>query len=302
MVVPTPAITISGLSKRYGSSAVEALSNLDLAVKQGEIYGFLGPNGAGKSTTIRLLLNFIQPTAGGAQILGKDIVRDSVDIKRLVGYLSGEVALYPKMTGQQFLDYMAELQPLKTREYLRELGLRFQANLKMKIRELSRGNRQKIGIIQAFMHQPEILILDEPTVGLDPLMQEEFFKLLKETQARGASVFFSSHNLAEVQKICDRVAFIREGKLVAEQSIDEASATAARTFDIVFAEAVPREELRSIPGAKAVRSSAKQATIRIHGELKPLFRVLARHRVVAINQRELNLEEEFLRFYQGVKK
>lgn len=295
------SIVIDGLSKRYGSAKVLALDSLSLKVAPGEVYGFLGPNGAGKSTTIRLLLNFIQPTAGTAAILGKDIVKDSTAIKKSVGYLAGEVMLYDKMTGRQFFKYMVELQPPKRAGFVHELAERFQANVDMKIRDLSKGNKQKIGLIQAFMHEPDILILDEPTAGLDPLMQEEFFKLLSETTKRGASVFVSSHNLAEVQKMCDKVGFIREGKLISEQNIAEAVAEAARTFDVVFAERVPKAELSAIPGAKVTVTDRQHATIHMHQGLSPMFRVLAKHEVTSINQREVNLEEDFLQFYEKEK-
>ncbi len=294
----SPAIVTNELSKRYGGAETFALSDLNLKVMAGEVYGFLGPNGAGKSTTIRTLLNFIEPTKGSAQILGKDIVQDSTQIKKHVGYLAGEIALYPKMTGHEFLAYMSELQPPKSKVYLKELATRFQANLNMKIRDLSKGNRQKIGLLQAFMHEPEVLILDEPTSGLDPLMQEEFFKLLHETKARGGTVFVSSHNLAEVQKMCDRVGFIREGKLISEQNISEAMADAARTFDITFLEKAPKTELKAIAKAKLSFPSEKQATIHMHGDLSPMFHVLSRHKVASINQREVNLEAEFLQFYE----
>lgn len=297
-----PAIITRGLSKRYGGAETYAVKDLSLKVKRGEIYGFLGPNGAGKSTTIRLLLNFIQPTNGSATILGKDIINNSVIIKKNIGYLSGEVALYPKMTGRQFLRYMAELQPPKDGTYLNGLKQRLQAETDVPIRSLSRGNRQKIGIIQAFMHQPDVLILDEPTTGLDPLMQEEFFKLLRETKARKACVFFSSHNLAEVQKICDRVGFIRQGKLIAEQNIVAVAARASKIFDVTFRNKVPKAELAKLAKAKVEILSDKTAIIHIKGDLSALFRVLAGHNVISINQRELNLEDEFLRFYSGEAK
>jgi ABC-2 type transport system ATP-binding protein len=296
------AIKIDKLSKRYKKTDRLALDKLSLEVMPGEIYGFLGPNGAGKSTTIRLLLNFIQPTEGSAVILGKDIAKDSVEIKRSIGYLAGDVALYPKMTGREFLDYMADLQPPKKAGFRAELIKRFKAQPNVKIANLSKGNKQKIGLIQAFMHEPDVLILDEPTSGLDPLMQEEFFKLLDESKSRGASVFFSSHNLAEVQKICDRVGFVREGRLIAEQTIADVAAVAARTFDITFSDEPSKTELKAIPGAKVSMTSPRQASIRMSGDLAPMFRVLARHKVVAINQRELNLETEFLHFYKEEKK
>lgn len=292
------AISITGLSKRYSDSAPFALKDLNLQISPGEVYGFLGPNGAGKTTTIRLLLNFIQPTAGTATILGKDIVNDSVTIKRDIGYMSGEIALYPKMTGRQFLRYMADLQPPKKRKTLDDLAKRFDVALDTKIRNLSRGNRQKIGILQAFMHEPSVLVLDEPTSGLDPLMQEQFYQLLKEYKSRGASVFTSSHNLAEVQKMCDRVGFIRGGKLISEQSIDEVAATAASTFDITFVGSAPTAELKKIQGAKVTSHTANHLTVYLRGDLAPMFAVLARHKVASINQREINLEDEFLRYYK----
>lgn len=294
-------IETNGLSKRYAGVGAFALKDLTFTVKRGEVYGFLGPNGAGKSTTIRLLLNFIQPTEGTAAILGKDIIDDSTEIKRSIGYLAGDAALYARMTGRDFYEYMAELQPPKNQGYLKELAKRFQANLDMKIRDLSKGNRQKIALIQAFMHEPEILILDEPTSGLDPLMQEEFFKLVGETKKRGATLFISSHNLAEVQKMCDRVGFIREGRLISEQDIKKALADAARTFDITFYEAAPITELKKVKGAKVTSDSKRKATVHMHGDLAPMFRVLASHRVVSINQREVSLEAEFLKFYEGGK-
>lgn len=199
------------LSKIYKGSKTPALDSLTIEVGEGEVYGFLGANGAGKSTTIRTLLNFLQPTSGSATICGLDIVKDNVKIMHDVGYLAGDVALYEKMTGKEFFGYMADLHPLPDPAYLTKLVHTFEAELHKPIRSLSKGNKQKIGIIQALMHQPKVLILDEPTSGLDPLMQEAFFETIREAKARGASVFFSSHNLAEVQRICDRVGFIRKG-------------------------------------------------------------------------------------------
>ncbi len=294
-------ILTQGLSKRYSIGGPLALKNLDLQIMPGEVYGFLGPNGAGKSTTIRLLMNFILPSEGRAEIFGKDVVKDAVEVKRHVGYLAGEIALYPKMTGRQFLDYMADLRPPKNAAYRKELAERFQANLNMSIRDLSKGNRQKIGLIQALMHQPDVLILDEPTSGLDPLMQEEFFAVLKETTGRGGSVFVSSHNLAEVQRMCDRVGFIREGELITEQTIAEVAEAAARTFDVTFVDKAPRAELAAIPGAKVRALGTNQVSVSLRGDLSPLFKVLAKNKVAGINQQELNLEEEFMRFYKGGK-
>lgn len=296
-----PAIETFGLGKRYARGDNFALSQLNITIMPGEVYGFLGPNGAGKSTTIRLLMNFIQPTEGHAQILGKDIVKQSVEIKRSIGYLPGEFAYYPNMSGRQFLDYMAELRPPKRKNFVAELSRRFDVPLNRKLSTLSKGNRQKIGVIQAFASQPDVLILDEPTTGLDPLMQEVFFQLVRESKDRGATIFFSSHNLNEVQKICDRAGFIRAGKLVAEQTISQLSQAAVQTYDISFAGASPIADLRRLKSAKVTTNTPHHATVQVKGDLKPFLSLLARHDVVAIDRREIDLEGEFLRYYKGEK-
>lgn len=292
-------IEIQNLSKRYNGSKVFALNKLSLTVNEGEVYGFLGPNGAGKSTTIRLLMNYIQPSNGKAAILGMDIIKESVKIKQFVGYLSGDVAMYKKMTGRHFLDYMGELQPPISKAYVSELANRLKADLYHPLGKLSKGNRQKIGIIQAFMHQPKILILDEPTSGLDPIMQEVFYELLNEAKQRGSTAFVSSHILSEVQKICDRVGIIREGKLISEQNIAEMAHEAAQTFDITFSGEAPIKLLKRIKGVKLVNHRGNDVTVHIHGKLAPLFSVLAKHNVLKIDTRNLDLEEVFLRYYQG---
>lgn len=291
------AIDCHQLTKRYSGASVDALHQLTLQVKAGEVYGFLGPNGAGKSTAIRTLLNFIQPSGGQASILGQDIVRDSVDIRRQVGYLASDMAMYGKMTGKQFLDYMAELQPSASKSYRAELVKRFQVDLRKKLGDLSRGNRQKVGIVQAFMHQPSVIILDEPSSGLDPLMQETFYALLKESKQRGAAIFVSSHILSEVQKMCDRVGIIRAGKLVVERDIAEMAREAAHTFDITFAGKPPVAQLRKLKGVTVPTHDKTSVTVHLHGELHPLLSELARHDVVRLNAQQLDLEDMFMRFY-----
>lgn len=294
------SIAITGLSKRYPGSKEYSLQELSLQVAAGQVYGFLGANGAGKSTTIRTLLNFIQPTGGSATICGLDIVKDAVAVKQHVGYLAGEVALYDRLTGRDFLRYMAALQPVTDPAYVRALVKRFQADDRKPLGELSKGNRQKFGLIQAVMHQPDVLILDEPTSGLDPLMQEEFFKLILETKQRGASVFVSSHNFAEVERMCDHIGFIRSGKLVAEQSLAELANKAAHTFSLTFADNAPLTALRALPRASLTSHDPHHVIVSLEGELTPLFAVLAKHHVTRLEQQEVNLEEEFMRFYQGV--
>ena len=294
-----PLLSIKRLTKRYASMPTLALDSISLQVNGGEVYGFLGANGAGKSTTIRTLLNFIQPTSGTASICGLDIVTDSVKVKQHVGYLAGEVALYDSMTGKEFLRYMQELQPLKTKGYATELAKRFEADTKRPLGELSKGNRQKFALIQAVMHEPDVLVLDEPTSGLDPLMQEEFFRLVRESKERGSAVFASSHNFGEVQRMCDRIGFIRNGKLVAEQTLAELADKASHTFTLTFADNAPLSALRKLPHAHLTVHDKQHLTISLDGELMPLFRLLGQHHVTRLEQQEVNLEEEFLRFYKG---
>ncbi len=293
-----PVIDCQKLSKRYRSSDNYALQDLTLSVNAGEVYGFLGPNGAGKSTAIRTLMNFIQPSSGQASILGMDVVKDSVEIKKHVGYLSGDLSMYSKLTGDQFLDYMQELQDVPSKTYRQQLAKRLKADLTKPMADLSRGNRQKVGIVQAFMHKPSVLILDEPTSGLDPLMQEVFYELLHESTQSGAAVFASSHILGEVQRMCDRVGIIRDGKLVAERRIADMATEAAQTFDITFADAAPIADLKKIKGVNDVTQNGPIVTLHINGELAPLFSVLAKHHVSKIDTRNLDLEEVFLRFYK----
>lgn len=294
----TVVVDCNKLSKRYSNTGPYALKDLSLQVKQSEVYGFLGPNGAGKSTTIRTLLNFIQPTSGQATILGKDIVKDSVQIRRHISYLSGDFSAYTKMTGHQFLNYLGDLQPAKNKSNKDRLATRFHANLNKKIGDLSKGNRQKIGIIQAFMHEPELYILDEPTDGLDPLMQEAFYDLVNEMQAKGATVFVSSHNLAEVRKMCDRVGIIRDGKLIKEYAIADLAVEAAQTFEVTFGQKMQLGELKKIPGVQKVDVQNDQYSLHIHGDLSPLLAFLAKHRVTHLATRELNLEEQFMKYYE----
>jgi len=298
-----PTIDIHGLTKQYSGTASPSLSDLTLQVMPGEVYGFLGPNGAGKSTTIRVLMNFLQPTAGSAEILGRDIVNDSVVIKQSVGYLSGDFDVYPKMTGAQFLTYLGELHGVSSRKYASEIAKRLQAVTNKKLGELSRGQRQKIGIIQAFMHKPTVLILDEPSSGLDPLMQEVFYELVAEAKLRGAAIFISSHIMAEVQKICDRVGVIREGKLITERSVTDLATEAAQTFDVTFAGKPPVQALKRIPGLTVTNHKDTQVTLHMHGELQQLFKLLGQHQIVSIDTRTLDLEEMFLHYYSdgGVK-
>lgn len=295
-----PTIEIDKLSKKYDRNKNFALHELSLKIYPGEVYGFLGPNGAGKSTTIRLLLDFIRPTQGSASILGFDTINNSMAVKRNIGYLSGDSDLYLKMTGHKFLKYMSELQPAVSNKYITELASRLKAELNKPLGSLSRGNRQKIALIQALMHQPKILILDEPTSGLDPLIQDEFYSLLKEAKQRNVTIFMSSHILSEVQKVCDKVGIIRAGKLVSEQSIDDLALEAAQTFVIRFTNKPPLAELKKLPGIKKVSTQKDgRVILHVHSGLSKLFAVLARNDVEELNTLELNLEDQFMQFYQS---
>ena len=297
-----PAIETFGLGKRYAKGDKFALRKLNITIMPGEVYGFLGPNGAGKSTTIRLLMNFIQPTEGHAHIHGLNIVKDSVEIKKSVGYLPGEFAFYPNMTGRQFLEYMSELQPPKRKSHKDRLARLFDVPLGRKLNALSKGNRQKIAVIQAFMSEPDVLILDEPTSGLDPLMQEVFFDQVRQAKEKGATVFFSSHNLNEVQKICDRVGFIRDGEMIAEQTIGQLTKNAAQTYHISFATKAPVADLRRLRGIKLTANTPHHVTVKVRGDLRQLFSLLSKCQVNAIDREEIDLEEEFLRYYKGGSK
>ncbi len=291
-------IHIDKLSKQYVADKPYALKNLSLKINRGEIFGFLGPNGAGKSTAIRMLLNFIQPTSGSATINGLDIVNDTVKLRQNIGYLSGDFKAYEKMTGHKFINYMSDLQPPKRKGYALELAKTFKADLNKRIGELSKGNRQKIGIIQAFMHEPEIIILDEPTDGLDPLMQDEFYALVKHARDKGATVFMSSHNLGEVKKICERVAIIKDGVLVSEQVIADLALAAAQTLIVTFKDKPPMAELKKLPKTKVNKNKDGTVSLHVHGSLSPVFKLLAKYDVTHLATQEFNLEDQFMRFYE----
>lgn len=295
------AIKTFELSKKYSVKGPYALKGLSLSVTKGEVYGFLGPNGAGKSTTIRLLLNFIQPSSGSATINNKDIVKDNLEIKSDAGYIPSDMGIYKKMTGNQYLRYMSELRGNVKTSYLKELSKRLKVEGNKKLGDLSRGNRQKINIVQAFMHQPNILIFDEPTSGLDPLMQEEFFALIKEARERGATIFMSSHILSEVQKTCDRVGIIREGVLVDQKTISELANEASQTFDIRFDGETSTTELKSLKGVKNLIQEDGRITLHYHGDISALLAKLSKHKIKAFDTRQLDLEEIFMHYYQSDK-
>jgi ABC-2 type transport system ATP-binding protein len=288
-------IHVEGLTKSYGKQ--RGVIDLDFAVHPGEIFGYLGPNGAGKTTTIRTLLDFIRPTSGHATVLGHDSHRESVEIHRRIGYLPGEFSLYDHLTGGEYLTYLANLRRGVPGTRISELAERLDLDLTMRIKSLSHGNRQKVGLIQAFMHRPELLILDEPTSGLDPLIQHAVYRLLAETRADGRTVFLSSHVMPEVERVCDRVGIIREGRLVAVEDIGDLRAKEIRTLEIHFDERVGVGEFEGIPGVLEVQPVGDSLRITVSGQMDAVVKHAARFAIVDLKSHEPTLEEIFLTFY-----
>ncbi len=293
----TAALETSGLSKTY-RGGVAALADLDLRVEQGEVFGYLGPNGAGKSTTIRLLLDLIRPTAGSAALFGLDSRRDGVAARRRIGYLPGDLRLSDRLTAREQLDSLIRLRgaaaPLRD-----ALCERLGVVLDRPIRDLSRGNRQKIGIVQAFMHRPELAVLDEPTSGLDPLLQAEVRALLRETAADGRTVFLSSHSLDEVQHTADRVGIIRSGRLIDVDRVETLRERALRHVSIVFDRPVDAAEFAALDGVRVER--VEGASVRLsaaEAAMDAVVKAAARHRVVDLVSEPADLEEIFLELYR----
>ena len=291
------AIATQGLTKHYGS--VTALVDLTLDVRAGEIFGFLGPNGAGKSTMIRTLLGFLHPTQGSATVLGLDIVADSVEIRRRTGYLPGGIALYDSLSGADALEYLADLQDRGTamRDELCERLQMPASVLRRKVRDYSRGMRQKIGVIQALQHDPELAILDEPTEGLDPLMQHAFYALMDDQRAKGRTIFFSSHVLSEVERICDRVAIIRSGHLMALQNVDDLLARRKRKVQLRWRGVAP--DLGGVPGLADVEVEGDRMSATLLGDVSGFVRAIASPSLEDLTIEPARLEEAFLEYYAG---
>jgi ABC-2 type transport system ATP-binding protein len=294
-VADVPAIETEALTKRYGRH--RGIEDVSFAVGAGEVFGFLGPNGAGKTTTIRTLLDLIHPTAGSARIFGLDSRRDSVAIRARLGNLPGDFGFGREATGREALRLLSRVRGVDGGARAEELAQRFRADLDRPLGQLSRGNRQKIGLILATFHQPELLILDEPTGGLDPLMQEEFLALVAEERERGAAVFLSSHELDEVQRVCDRVGIVRGGRLVAVERIAELLGKARRHFTVELADPVGLERLRSLPGVAEFEIAGSRATFTAGGDLDAVVRELAGHHVHDLEATHPSLEEVFLGYY-----
>ncbi len=291
------AIETSKLGKSFGS--IHAVADLDLQVETGEIFGFLGPNGAGKSTTIRLLLDEVRPTSGSASVLGLDCHRDVVEVHRRVGYLPGELALPDDLTATQYLDVLATLRSgcdIAARNELIEL---FDLDPTRRLGQLSTGNKQKVGLVQAFMHRPEIVLLDEPIAGLDPLVQHDFHAMLAEVSRQGTTVFLSSHTLSEIDRVADRVGIIRNGRLVTVDSVSALKQQARRRIDIEFAAEPALLLLAAAKGVDTVEVDQNVVAVTIEGPVDPVLRAaIATGTVVSIHTPEVDLEDVFLHFYR----
>jgi ABC-2 type transport system ATP-binding protein len=292
----TAAIETNKLTKWYGHRS-RGIVDVDLVVETGQIFGFLGPNGAGKSTTIRLLLDLIRPTSGTARVLGLDVHRDRLAIDRRVSYVPGELSLYGDLTGRQLLTYLANLQGGIDVAYRDTLIERLELDPGKKIKSLSRGNKQKVGLVAAFMIRPEILVLDEPTSGLDPFVQLEFEHLCEEARDEDRTVFISSHQLPEVEHLCDRVGIIREGSLLAVESIAALKARALRRLEIDFAEPVTAEAFANLPGIRDLTIEDSILRCSVMGSLDALVKAAARYQVTNVRSIETSLEEIFLAYY-----
>jgi ABC-2 type transport system ATP-binding protein len=291
----TDAIHFEQLTKDYGRT--RALDKLELKVQTGEIFGYLGSNGAGKTTTIRCLLDLIRPTGGTITVLGLESHQEYVAVHRRIGYLPGDLHLYPQLTAEKLLDYLARLRGGVPRNRIEELAHRMQCDLRQRCGAMSHGQRQKIGVIQALMHDPDLVILDEPTAALDPLMQRAVHDLIREARDRGATVFVSSHDLPEVTQLCDRAGILRQGQLVAIQDVKELAQRGQRVVSIEFLEPVTVEEFQHLPGVSRVTMSDQTLTLTLSGDLDAVIKAAARFRVHDFRTAEVDLDEVFRDYY-----
>jgi polyether ionophore transport system ATP-binding protein len=288
-----PVVRTEDLTKHFGHTV--ALDGLTLEISPGAVFGFLGPNGAGKTTTIRLLLGLTRPTRGSASVLGLDPWRDAVALHRHIGYVPGEFAVWPQLTGGEMLRLLGALHGSVDEAYRDELIRRFDFDPGKRGRSYSKGNRQKVGVIAAFQSRAEILILDEPTNGLDPLMEVEFQKCVREARDRGQTVFLSSHILSEVEALCDRIAILRRGRIVDVGTLDQLRHLSAQTFELTFAR--ESTSLEGVPGVKVLSVTGNVVRCSVQGGIRPLIERLARSDVLSISTEEPSLEEVFLRYY-----
>ena len=290
------ALSTRGLTKFYGDQ--RGIEDLDLDVRPEEVFGVLGPNGAGKTTTIRMLLGLIRPTRGTATILGSPLEYGAVGCRAEIGYLPGDLALYERMTGEQLLSYVARLRGGVAADRYRSLAERLGLDLTQRVHDLSRGNRQKIGVVQAFMHWPRLLVLDEPTSGLDPLVQLEFQHLVREAVDFGATVFLSSHVLTEVEQLADRVAIVDDGRLVVVDTVDGLREKATKRVELDFPGAPPGD-LLDAPGVRDMEVRGDTAICTVAGPVGPLMAVAVGHGVIDVHTHDPDLEDAFLGYVTG---
>jgi ABC-2 type transport system ATP-binding protein len=291
-----PVIETSGLSKFYNK--IRGIERVSLEIREGEIFGFIGPNGAGKSTTIRLLLNLIFPSSGSAKIMGMDIIRETKKIKHLVGYIPSDASAYPSMKVHEFLRYCIHFYPVKNGEKrLTELAELFEIDLNRRIAELSMGNRKKVSIVQSLLHDPKLLIVDEPTTGLDPLMQAKFFDLLRSKNQKGMTIFYSSHILSEVQMLCKRVAVIKEGRIIKVEDIETLRKKQLKKVRIEFEEPVNKEHFNIRGIESKISSHGNNLSFMYSGDVNDLVGILASRKILNLIIEEPSLEEIFLHYY-----
>jgi ABC-2 type transport system ATP-binding protein len=296
----TPVIQMEHLTKAYGTH--RGIIDVELEVADGEAFGFLGPNGAGKTTTIRVLLDHLRPTSGRARVFGIETNVDPVAIHRRTGYLPGEFTLYDKLTGGQTIEYFANLRGGVDPAYQADLVARLDVDPSRRFREYSKGNKQKIGLIIALQHRPDLLVLDEPTSGLDPLVQQTFYEVIREAKAEGRTVFLSSHVLSEVERTCDRVAIIRDGRLVRLGRIEDMRDLAHHQVELVFAGDVPQAAFEQLAGVSQVAVDGQLLKLRVSGSIAPVVRAAAGYDVLDFVSREPTLEETFLAEYSDAAK
>ena len=293
----TPVVEVADLTRAFGPR--RGVADLSFAIGRGEVFGFLGPNGAGKSTTIRLLLGLIRPTSGTARVFGLDPVRDPVVVHQRTGYLAGDLALYPRLTGRQHLDRLGQARGVGDRRYRDELVERFGVELDRPVRVLSKGNRQKIGLVLAFLHRPDLLVLDEPTSGLDPLLQDEFGRLVRQTVADGRTVLLSSHELDEVQRLVDRLTILREGRVVVTDTVDGLRRAAPLTVSFRFDGPVDPQRFAALDRTRVVAAADGQVTLAVSGPVAAALRLAGELGAVDVTARPADLDELFLAYYRG---
>lgn len=289
---------LRGVTKHYHGGV--GIDDVNLEVRRGEVFAFLGPNGAGKTTTIRLLLDLIRPDAGQISIFGLDPRTHGNEVRSRVGYLPGELGLYDRLTARELLSHFAHLRNGLPWNDIAAIARRFSLDVDRPIRTLSKGNRQKVGLVQAIMGDPELLILDEPTTGLDPLVQHQVLQLMRDTADRGHSVFLSSHILSEVAQVADRVGMIKDGRVISTERVEDLSAKAVHHVDVRFAEGTTPEQFSGLSGVTVRESLGRSVQLEVSGALDPVIQVIARHSVVELTIREPSLEELFLSAFDGL--